>query len=73
MRAEEISGELRERVMDAQRDEITEHHFYAKLASSVKDREKSRVFDQISKEEMAHYRFWKKYTGVDVSPNRLKI
>jgi VIT1/CCC1 family predicted Fe2+/Mn2+ transporter len=71
--AEEISGELRKKVREAQRDEITEHHFYAKLARSVKDKEKRRMLDRISKEEMGHYQFWKEYTEEDVSPNTLKI
>jgi demethoxyubiquinone hydroxylase (CLK1/Coq7/Cat5 family) len=60
-------------VIEAQRDEITEHHFYGKLARSIRDPEKSRVLSRISEEEVGHNQFWKKYTREDIRPNTLKI
>lgn len=71
--AEEIDGELRKKVKEAQRDEITEHHFYARLAKSIRDPEKRNVLSRISEEEMEHYQFWKNYTEEEIRPNILKI
>ena len=68
----DLDTHVRNLLLDFQREEITEHHVYAKLArrSSGKNRE---VLQQISDEELGHYRTWKKYTGEEVKPNWLKV
>ena len=68
----DLNTHVRNLLLDFQREEITEHHVYAKLArrSSGKNRE---VLQQISDEELGHYRTWKKYTGEEVKPNWLKV
>jgi len=60
-------------LIKAQRNEITEFHIYQKLADTVKDEHNSGVLRKIGNDEKAHYEIWKKYTGIDVKPNRWKI
>jgi len=60
-------------ILQAQRNEITEHFIYKKLALAVKDEDNRRILQQISTDEKSHYEFWAKITGVELSPSRLKI
>lgn len=62
-----------EQVLSYQRDEITEHTIYQKLADSIKSPENSEILEQIAADELRHARFWQKYTEQDVQPNRWKI
>ncbi len=65
--------EIRSDLLKAQRNEITEHHIYLKLAERQKDRRNRVTLQKIGKEEYTHYEFWKKYTNREVKPNQLKI
>lgn len=56
-----------------QRNEITEHHIYMKLSSSIKDKHNSEVLKKIANDEKTHYEVWKNYTGVEIKPSRWKI
>ena len=56
-----------------QRTEITEYHIYSKLARKVKSPENAKVLQQIAEDELRHYQGWKKYSGQEVKPDRLKI
>ena len=69
----DISEETRRKVLVFQRNEITEHHIYRKLAGWIKNPENRRVLEKISREELEHYRTWRRYTGHDVKPDRRKI
>ncbi len=73
MRSKELDEKIENTLLSAQRNEITEHFIYEKLASSVKDPHNKEVLEHISRDELKHYDFWKKYTGRDVKPDRLKI
>lgn len=55
-----------------QKNEITEYHVYYNLAKTIKGKNK-KVIEEISGDELRHYNFLKKYSGVDVIPNWLKI
>lgn len=69
----EIDDELRNSIIEAQRDEITANIFYSKLASRTKDPHNNEVLDRISREEKGHYNILKKYSGRDVSPRRAHL
>ncbi len=69
----DISQELREQLLVYQRNEITEHHIYQRLARAVKSPENRRVLGKIAADELRHYRAWRSYTQQDVEPDRLKI
>jgi VIT1/CCC1 family predicted Fe2+/Mn2+ transporter len=69
----DLSPEVRKELTQSQKNEITEYHIYNKLADVTRDRENSELLRKIASEELAHYNFWKKYTGEEVKPNRFKI
>ena len=56
-----------------QKNEITEHFIYMKLAKIVKDKNNSQLLERIGNEEKAHYDYWKTFTGADVKPNKFRI
>ncbi|NTW35881.1 MAG: rubrerythrin family protein [Syntrophobacteraceae bacterium] len=60
-------------LLQFQRTEITEYHIYSKLAKKVKSAENAKVLQQIAEDELRHYHGWKKYSGQEVKPDRLKI
>jgi len=62
--------EIRRRILSFQRNEITEHKFYAALSKRVEDKN-SELLRKISEDELRHYHEWKKYTGVDATYSRL--
>ncbi|NTU68511.1 MAG: rubrerythrin family protein [Chlorobiaceae bacterium] len=61
------------RIAVFQRNEITEHHIYKILSQRVEGVKNRRILTQISQDEFRHYEVWKKITGRDIAPNRLKI
>ncbi|MEM1607231.1 MAG: VIT1/CCC1 family protein [Candidatus Bathyarchaeia archaeon] len=60
-------------MLTAQKNEITEHHVYRRLAQSMKDPGNSCVLKNISDEELKHYDLWRKYTRKDIEPSRFTI
>ncbi len=67
----DISKELREQLLVYQRNEITEHHIYKRLAEMVKAPQNRRVLEKIADDELRHYRRWRIYTQQDVKPDKL--
>jgi VIT1/CCC1 family predicted Fe2+/Mn2+ transporter len=55
-----------------QRNEITEHFLYAALARRYRGKNRE-ILEKISKDELRHYNFFKKITGRDAGPNRIRI
>jgi VIT1/CCC1 family predicted Fe2+/Mn2+ transporter len=68
-----ITQETKEQLLIYQKNEITEHHIYQKLAQTVQEAENSAVLAQIAEDELSHYRDWRQYTGQDVKPDRFQI
>lgn len=64
---------MRSIILDLQRDEITEHMIYKKIAGAVKDNHNRQVLEEIAIQEYEHYLIWKKYTGQEVAPATLRI
>jgi len=60
-------------LLQAQRNEITEHRIYNRLANREKDPRNARVLRRIAKDELRHYGFWKKHTGREVKPARWQV
>ncbi len=56
-----------------QRNELTEHLVYKKLSLITKDKATKKILEHISKDELRHYNFFKKYTKEDVKPDYFKI
>lgn len=68
-----LSDELQQQLLAFQRNEITEHLIYSKLARVVRSAHNREVLEKIANDELGHYRLWKKYTQRDVSPNRFNL
>jgi len=68
-----IDDNLKKKILKAQQSEINEYHVYLKLAKLVKHKRNSSIFKKIARDEMKHYNFFKKFTKVDLKPNKLKI
>ena len=68
-----VSKSLKEQVFKAQRNEITEHIIYKKLAAVIRDKNNRDVLEKISKDELSHYNFWKEFTLQEASPKWLKV
>ena len=64
---------LERQILSYQRNEITEHYIYRRLADTVKGPEDQRILHGISDDELRHYRDWKLHTRRDVRPDRLKV
>lgn len=56
-----------------QQNELTESVIYAEIAKFAKGESNKEALLRLSKEELAHYEIWKKYTGLDMKPEKAKI
>jgi VIT1/CCC1 family predicted Fe2+/Mn2+ transporter len=68
-----IGKALKAQLLDYQRNEITEHHIYARLAKTVREPENARILADIAADELRHYHEWQAYTGQDVAPRRFDV
>lgn len=68
-----IDGVLKEKIINSQRAEITEHYIYKELAKFVKDEHDNKILLKISDEELKHYQFFRSLTSEEIRPDRLKI
>jgi VIT1/CCC1 family predicted Fe2+/Mn2+ transporter len=67
-----IDEPLRRQLLVYQRNEITEHHIYRKLAT-IHGPANRAVLEQMAEHELRHYHVWRKYTQQDVGPNRFVV
>jgi VIT1/CCC1 family predicted Fe2+/Mn2+ transporter len=67
------SPDILNQLLAYQKNEITEHHIYARLAVSVKSPENKKVLQNIADDELRHYHAWKQHTGKDVDPSRFRV
>ena len=56
-----------------QQNELTESVIYEKIAVFAKGEENKETLLRLAQEERAHYEIWKKYTCVDMVPEKKKI
>jgi VIT1/CCC1 family predicted Fe2+/Mn2+ transporter len=68
-----LEKELKQSILQAQKNEITEHKIYQKLAGLLIDKKRAAVLEGIARDEKAHYEFWKTLTNQDVAPDKGKI
>lgn len=65
--------ELKKSLLQFQKNEITEHFIYKKLARIEKSEHNKDVLRKISKDELRHYNIWRNYSGEDVHPDKIKV
>jgi len=60
-------------IRQMQQNELTESIIYEKIAAFAKGEENRQTLLRLSREEKAHYEIWKKYTGMELKPEKGKI
>ncbi|MGQ9526108.1 MAG: VIT1/CCC1 transporter family protein [Armatimonadota bacterium] len=65
----EMDDAAREAVLGYQRNEITEHHLYRRLARVQRSPKNRETLERIAADELRHYDEWKAYSGQDVRPS----
>ena len=56
-----------------QQNELTESVIYEQIARFAKGEENKKTLLRLAAEEKAHYEIWKKYTGIEMKPQKGKI
>lgn len=68
----ETSGEeIKKKILNFQKIEITERFIYEKLANLEKNPENQKILKRIAADELKHYNIWQTYTKANVSPDNL--
>ena len=73
MAVKKLPNDVKRDLLEAQRNEISEHIIYLKLSESINDEKNGRILKKIAMDEKSHHDTWKKYTGVEVSPKRIMV
>ena len=60
-------------IQKMQQSELTESYIYEAIAKFAKGDENKKVLQRLAKEERAHYEIWKKYTDIEMKPEKWKI
>ena len=68
-----ISGTALEIIKRMQQNELTESVIYEKISAFAKGEENKETLLRLAREERAHYEIWKKYTCVDMVPEKKKV
>ena len=69
----DISSAALSLIKRMQQNELTESVIYEKIAAFAKGDENKQTLLRLSREEKAHYEIWKKYTGLEMKPEKGKI
>lgn len=56
-----------------QQSELTESVIYEKISQFAKGEENRKTLRRLSQEERAHYEIWKRYTGIEMKPQKGKV
>jgi VIT1/CCC1 family predicted Fe2+/Mn2+ transporter len=68
-----LPSDALEIITASQRTEITEYTLYRTLAGSISEEKNRKVLEEIAGVELAHYRFFRSFTGLELAPDRLRI
>ena len=68
-----IDEKMEHLLLEAQKNEITEHFVYQKLLRSTHNPRIREILGNISKDELKHYQFWKQYTLRETNPDRVSV
>ena len=71
--AKELSKKALSIIKKMQQGELTESVIYAEIAKFAKGEENKKTLLRLAAEEKAHYEIWKKYTGIEMKPQKRKI
>ena len=68
-----MNPETLKKVLEAQKNEITEYYIYKELAERVKHKKNKIVLNHIAVDEIRHYNFFKKISKREIAPDKFKI
>ena len=68
-----ISKKAFDIIRKMQQNELNESYIYEAISKFAKGEENKKTLLRLSQEEKAHYEIWKKYTGIELKPQKLKI
>ncbi|MEE1036790.1 MAG: VanZ family protein [Oscillospiraceae bacterium] len=68
-----ISSAALDIIKRMQQNELTESVIYEKIAAFAKGEENKQTLLRLAREEKAHYQIWKKYTGLEMKPEKGKV
>ncbi len=68
-----ISEKNMQLIKKMQQSELTESVIYEKISSFAKGEENQKTLRRLSQEERAHYEIWKRYTGIEMKPEKGKV
>jgi VIT1/CCC1 family predicted Fe2+/Mn2+ transporter len=68
-----LSQTLLKKLEQAQKNEITEHFVYKRLAGVIRKHENKKILNRIAKDELTHYEFFKTFTHKDFKPGRWRV
>ena len=68
-----LSKKAMEIVKKMQQNELTESYIYQEIAKFSKGEENKKTLLRLASEEKAHYEIWKKYTNVEMKPQKAKV
>ncbi|MBR5521047.1 MAG: VIT1/CCC1 transporter family protein [Oscillospiraceae bacterium] len=68
-----VSAQALEIIKKMQQSELTESVIYAEIAKFAKGDNNKETLIRLAKEEKAHYEIWKRYTGIEMKPEKFKV
>ena len=68
-----ISEKNMKLIKTMQQNELTESYIYEKISRFAKGEENQQTLRRLAAEERAHYEIWKRYTGISMKPEKLKV
>lgn len=68
-----LSENTKKLLLSYQRDEITEHQIYHRLACMQKSEENRRILEAIAEDEKRHHDQWRRYTGENAQVDWVKV
>lgn len=73
MKTNDISADLRKKVLRFQQDEVTNAAIYEKIASRLPDSKNADIMHQIANDEKKHAARWESVTGKELKPSSFKV
>lgn len=70
---QEISKRAMKIIRKMQQSELTESFIYEAIAKFAKGEENKKTLLRLAAEEKAHYEIWKKYTNIEMKPEKGKL
>jgi len=68
-----MDNRIKSLILKIQRNEITEHIIYLKLADLSGNQKNAEILRRIGNQELAHYRYWKAKTNTEIKPDKFRV